>query len=370
MVQTQTILNVDDYTPGRYARTKMLQQSGFTVREAATGTDALTSAVEFNPALILLDVNLPDISGFEVCRQLRQNPATASTTVIHLSATYVDPDRQVEGLNAGADSYLVEPIEPAVLVATIRALLRARKAEEALRRSNEELAAFGYRVAHDLNEPLRTMVAHTQLLSHKLGPHLNESTGVNLELIVDAASRMQTFINGLLAYSRATHTAEQRVPLDCEDLLARVRANLADSIQSSCASITHDALPIVLAEPGLEQVFQNLISNAIKYCTPGMPPRIHIAARQYGNGWEFRITDNGVGIEPRQCSNIFQVFHRLHGQEIPGNGIGLALSKRIVEAHSGSIWVESEPGKGSTFCFRIPNDPADLPRSPGMHSRA
>jgi signal transduction histidine kinase len=359
------ILNVDDYTPGRYARTRMLQQSGFNVREAATGADALIAALECLPALVLLDVNLPDMSGFDVCRQLRQNPTTASTTVVHLSATSVAPDRQVEGLEGGADSYLVEPIEPAVLVATIRALLRARKAEEALRRSNEELAAFGYRVAHDLNEPLRTMVAHTQLLSRKLGPELSESNATNLQLVVEAASRMQTFIDGLLAYSRATHT-QQKTYMNCESVLARVCDSLAESIKASGATITHGTLPILLAEPGLEQVFQNLISNAIKYARPGVPPAIHIAARQDGDVWEFQVRDNGVGIEPAHRDNVFQVFHRLHGQEIPGSGIGLALSKRIVEAHSGTIWVESEPDKGSTFYFRIPGNTPDLSRASGI----
>jgi signal transduction histidine kinase len=369
MRQAPTVLNVDDYTPGRYARTRVLQQSGFSVREAATGVDALSSAFAHIPSVVLLDVNLPDMSGFDVCRQLRQNPSTAFTTVIHLSATSTGPDRQVEGLNGGADSYLVEPIEPAVLVATIRALLRARKAEEALRRSNEELAAFSYRVAHDLNEPLRTMVAHTQLLSRRLAPQLDEVNASNMQLVVEAASRMQTFIDGLLAYSRATHK-EQRVRLNCENVLSGVCASLAESITASGAVITHDPLPVVLAEPGLEQVFQNLISNAIKYAKPGVRPEIHISARTDGGSWEFQVRDNGVGIDAVQRDKVFQVFHRLHGQEIPGNGIGLALSKRIVEAQSGAIWVESEPGKGSTFYFRIPIEPADLSRTPDRYAQA
>lgn len=369
MSEMPVILNVDDYTPGRYARTKMLRQSGFKVCEAATGADALIAALECNPALVLLDVNLPDMSGFDVCRQLRQNPTTAFTTVVHLSATSIEPDRQVEGLEGGADGYLVEPIEPAVLVATIRALLRARKAEEALRRSNEELAAFGYRVAHDLNEPLRTMTALTQLLSRTLGPQLSGSNADNLHLVVEAAGRMQAFVDGLLAYSHSNHTQE-KVKLNCESILAGVRADLAESIKASGAVITHDPLPVLLAEPALEQVFQNLISNAIKYAKPEVPPLIHISAHLDGDCWEFQVRDNGVGIDSRQHNNVFQVFQRLHGQEIPGNGIGLALAKRIVEAHSGTIWVESEPDKGSTFYFRIPSNPADRSHAPGMHARA
>ena len=151
-----------------------------------------------NPSLILLDVNLPDMSGFEVCRQIRKDPKTGSTTVVHISATNIQPQQQVEGLDGGADSYLVEPVDPDVLVATIKAFLRARQAEEALRRSNEELERFGYRVAHDLSEPLRTMIAHTQLLGSNLGPQLTENSSKSLNLVIDAASRMQTFIDGLL----------------------------------------------------------------------------------------------------------------------------------------------------------------------------
>ena len=160
----ESILNVDDYGPGRYARTRVLQQAGFNVQEAATGKEALELASTYCPPLILLDVNLPDMSGFEVCRLMRQNPRTLSSTIVHISSSNVLPHHQVTGLNGGADSYLVEPIEPTVLIATVKAFFRAREAEEALRRSNEELEQFSYRVAHDLTEPLRTIVTHTQLM--------------------------------------------------------------------------------------------------------------------------------------------------------------------------------------------------------------
>ena len=164
----ESILNVDDYSPGRYARTKVLQHAGFKVREASTGEEALAMAEEFLPPIILLDVNLPDMSGFDVCKLIKRNPKTGAATVLHISATNIQTHHQVQGLDCGADSYLVEPVDPAVLIATIKAFLRARQAEEALRRSNEELERFAYRVAHDLNEPLRTMAAHTGLLKRNL----------------------------------------------------------------------------------------------------------------------------------------------------------------------------------------------------------
>jgi signal transduction histidine kinase len=355
----ESILNVDDYSPGRYARTKVLQQAGFVVREASTGKEALQLAAAYNPSLILLDVNLPDMSGFEVCRLIRKDPKIGSTTVVHISATNIQPQQQVEGLDCGADSYLVEPVDPEVLIATVKAFLRARAAEEALRRSNEELERFGYRVAHDLSEPLRTMIAHTQLLERTLGPHLPENSSKSLSFVIDAASRMQTFIDRLLTYAQLTHVTGQTGRFDSEQMLERTLSNLAATINASGARITHDPLPEVMADPALEQVFQNLISNAIKYRRTDVEPEIHISARADGDSWVFAIRDNGVGIEELQKENVFQIFRRLHGREIPGNGIGLALSKRIVEAHGGSIWVESVPGVGSTFYFRIPKQPGE-----------
>ena len=350
----ESILNVDDYGPGRYARTRVLQQAGFQVQEAATGKEALELATTYSPGLILLDVNLPDMSGFEVCRQLRQNPRTSASTILHISASSVMPHHQVTGLEGGADSYLVEPIDPLVLIATVKAFLRAREAEEALRRSNEELEEFSFRVAHDLREPLRTIVSHTQLLAIGLGKASPQDLSESLTFVVEAAKRMGLFIDGLLGYSRVSHDAGQIREIDCEELLAGATADLASSIQEAGAHLTHDPLPRVVASVGFEQVFINLIGNAIKYRREGVTPEIHVSARAEGESWIFSVRDNGIGIEPRYQDYVFQAFHRLHGREIPGSGIGLATCKKIVEAQGGSIWVESQTGSGSTFFFRLP----------------
>ncbi len=350
----ESILNVDDYIPGRYARTKVLRQAGFSVREAGTGREALREAIEHQPSIILLDVNLPDMTGFEVCKQIRKDPKIFGTTVVHISATNVQSHHQVEGLDCGADSYLVEPVDPAVLVATVKAFLRARQAEEALRRSNEELERFAYRVAHDLSEPLRTIIIQTQLLNRELAPQPNSNTSRSFDFVVDAASRMQSLINSLLEYAQITHVAAEIGPFDSEAVLTRIKADLKALIGASDALITHDPLPMVAAESSLQQVFQNLISNSIKYRQENLRPEIHISCRTVGDRNLFSVRDNGVGIEKDSLENIFRMFHRMHGPEIPGSGIGLALSRKIVEAHGGSIWVESEPGKGSTFFFSLP----------------
>jgi two-component system, sensor histidine kinase and response regulator len=348
------ILNVDDYVPGRYARTKLLQQAGYRVIEAGTGRETLGLVEEHKPALILLDVNLPDMSGFDVCRRLRNNPQTETVTIIHISASSVLTQHQVSGLDSGADGYLVEPVEPAVLLATVNAYLRARRAEEEMRKSNEELRWFAYRVGHDLNEPLRTITAHTQMLRLRLGEDRRPDISMSLDFIVEGAAKMRLFIEGLLHYSQATSGANKAGLIECESLLERVVANLDSSIRDSGARITHDSLPLVTATEQLEYVFQNLISNAIKYRKPDVAPEIHIAARADGNAWVFSVQDNGIGIEPEYRERIFEMFHRLHGSDIPGNGIGLALVRKIAAAHGGRIWVESEEGSGSTFYLWLP----------------
>jgi two-component system sensor histidine kinase/response regulator len=348
------ILNVDDYNPSRYARTKVLQQAGFNVTEAATGRDTLRIVADQNPLLVLLDVNLPDMTGFEVCHQIKTDPKTKGTTVVHISASSIQTHHQVYGLDTGAEGYLVEPIEPGLLIATVKAFIRARKAEDALRRSNDELEWFAYRVAHDLSEPLRTVTAHTQLLEEALTGKLDEKTFPHFHFVIDGAQRMKSFIDDFLRYAQVTHVDRERAALDCGALLEQVVSNLAAAIESCGARVTHDALPVVVADPALEYVFQNLISNAIKYRREDAPPEIHVSARAESVGWLFSVRDNGMGIEAQHRETIFDIFRRLNNRDIPGSGIGLALSRKIVKAGGGTIWVESEPGAGSTFYFTLP----------------
>src|SRR5579862_5950807 len=165
------ILNVDDYAPGRYARSKILRQFGFRVAEAGSGTEALRM-LEEHPDVVLLDINMPDLSGLEVCRRIKNDPTTASILVLHLSASSIQDSDRAIGLNNGADSYLTEPIEPEVLVATVRALLRARSAEEALRRSNQDLLTLTQLLSHDIREPLRAMNIYAELLQRSAAARL------------------------------------------------------------------------------------------------------------------------------------------------------------------------------------------------------
>ncbi len=225
-----------------------------------------------------------------------------------------------------------------------------------LRHSNEELRQFAYVASHDLQEPLRTITSFTQLIERRYKDKLDSDADEFIEYIVDAAKRMQTLINDLLNYSRVATKKKEIELIDIEEVFNSVLNNLNTAIYENDAEITHENLPKIMAEPGqMIQLFQNLIGNAIKFRKPEIPPKIHIKAHKDKNEYIFSVADNGIGMEPQYAERIFTIFQRLHTkEEYEGTGIGLAISKRVIELHGGQIWVESELGKGSTFYFTIP----------------
>ena len=225
--------------------------------------------------------------------------------------------------------------------------------EEELRRSNADLEQFAYVASHDLQEPLRMVSSYVQLLRRRYADKLGEDAQDFIEFAVDGAQRMQRLIDDLLAYSRVGTRGGPMEPADSGAALLRALGNLEARIEETGADVTHGPLPYVMGDSGqLVQLFQNLISNAIKYSQ--RKPRILVEAADAEEGWRFSVADNGIGIEPQYGERIFELFRRLHGRdEYSGTGIGLAICKKIVERHGGAIWVESEPGDGSTFYFTL-----------------
>lgn len=235
-----------------------------------------------------------------------------------------------------------------------RAQAKLEQVIAALERSNKELEQFAYIASHDLQEPLRMVASYVQLLAQRYEGKLDKDADDFIAFAVDGTIRMQRMINDLLTYSRVGTRGKEFQPTSCENVLGQAFANLQLAIKESGASVTHDPLPTVMAdESQLLQLFQNLISNAITYRDQELP-QVHVSAEQNRNEWAFSISDNGIGIEPQNFERIFQLFQGLHSRSHPGNGIGLASCKKIVERHGGRIWVESEVGKGSTFRFTVP----------------
>jgi two-component system sensor histidine kinase/response regulator len=375
-VPTAVLINVDDNEPARYARTRILLQAGFTVHDAATGGQALQKIGEVRPDLVLLDVHLPDMDGIEVCRWIKNREETAAVIVLQISASAVSAPQATAALNTGADSYLVEPVDPDVLVATIRALLRLRTAEravaqanrelseknvelqllnKALQRSNQDLEHFAYLGNHDLQEPLRNITTHIELLERTAASRFTESERQLFEVVIDGARRMTTLIQDVLAYSGIATETPTLSPTNLDEALQLAVKNLSEVIAKSSACVTAGELPMIYGDyQQLSRVFQNLIANSIKYCSPGLPIRLNIAAKQDSTGvWLISVRDNGIGIPQEHLEKIFEPFKRLHGREIPGTGIGLALCHRIIDAHGGRIWAESREGDGATFLFTL-----------------
>jgi PAS domain S-box-containing protein len=225
-----------------------------------------------------------------------------------------------------------------------------------LKRSNQELEQFAYMVSHDLQEPLRMVTSFVKLLEKRYKGQFDSNADEYIYYAVDGAERMQKLITDLLTYSRITSKDEEFELVNLESVLNKSILNLKVSIKENNARITYDELPTIKVDPiQITQLFQNLLGNAIKFRKDNEEPLIHVKADDNSDEWIFQVIDNGIGVDSQHKDFIFGVFQRLHEiNEYPGTGIGLSICKKIIERHKGEIWIESELGEGSKFCFTIP----------------
>lgn len=233
-----------------------------------------------------------------------------------------------------------------------------RELNDSLARSNKELEQFAYVASHDLQEPLRMVASYTELLEERYKGKLDEKADKYIGYAVDGAKRMQGLINDLLVLSRVNTRGKRFEPVDCSVLVEQVLHSMKSTIDEKQAIIQTESLPTVTGdETQLFQLFQNLIGNAIKF-HGAENPEVKIEAYQQNSTWTFSVQDNGIGIDPQFFDRVFIIFQRLHERgAYQGTGIGLSITKKIIERHGGKIWIDSEPNKGSTFYFSLPDNP-------------
>jgi signal transduction histidine kinase len=368
-------------------RTQIQAVEAESTREIATLRSGVPLGAESDTEIVLVDVARATAAMIadEIGLHIRisavdaQTSASDSTRLVILAsligigvalavaiAVTLTISRPLRRLKASADRIAAgEMVEPGFthrrdeigsLSRAMTTMVRSlNKQADELKRSNADLEQFAYVASHDLQEPLRMVSGFTGLLKRRYGGKLDADADEYIEFAVSGANRMQSLINDLLGYSRVGREEVAAKAVDTQAALDQALANLQTAIEDRSAMVSCGQLPMVWANHGmLVRLFQNLISNALKFCKAERPI-VRIQAEARGGDWVFSVADNGIGIDPQYKDRVFLIFQRLHKQsEYPGTGIGLAVCKRIVERNGGRIWLESEPGKGTTFFFTLP----------------
>jgi signal transduction histidine kinase len=377
MTEPPLVLNVNDHVANLYMVSKMLRNAGFRIAEARTGADALAKANDSaaRPEVIVLDVQLPDLSGFEVCRRLKADPQTRDIKIVHTSAAFVSSHNKAQGAEAGADGYLTQPFEPHELVATVRSLARLHATETDLVARNDALVAADRRkdeflamLAHELRNPLAAIQTGLPLLG-RFAPR-DDIEARAREVMQRQTKLLVQLVDDLLDVSRVTRN---RIELQLKEVdIARLVLQVCDGFRIRATEPRHQALiatvpdapVIVCGDPGrLEQVVTNLVDNASKYSDPGT--RIEVALRSAAGWVELIVRDHGIGIDAQTLPQVFELFTQAQtslDRARGGLGIGLTLVKTLVGLHGGTIEASSPGlGHGTSMTVRLPIREAAAP---------
>lgn len=381
------ILIVDDDPGMVQALARVIRPLG-RLRFATLGMDALRLMTEAPPDLVLLDAQMPGMSGFDVLEAIKRDPLLADIPVIFVTSQ-AEASFEQTGLEKGAADFIAKPIRPAIVQARVRTQLRLKQANDALKQvaatdrlnlaealkdlreshaqlqktaeelqlANEGLLQFVRISSHDLREPLNTVVQFVGLVEEDHGAELPADARHYLKLVRNAGERMRTLLDDVVRYARLQHgETEPRTPVALTPLMDELCDALAAQLDATGAQLHIGELPRVLGHASLlSQLFQNLVSNALKFVPPGSVPRIEITAQLAEGMATIGVKDNGIGISSEGQGRLFQPFARLNlRREFEGTGLGLAISRQIAEAHGGTIGVHSQPGEGSTFEVRLP----------------
>ncbi len=352
----QRILIVDDEPLNIEVFKDAFRKWPLEIRDSASGLEALELLREWTPDLAVLDVMMPEMDGLQLCRKLKEDPHLSQIPVMMLTARSGNGDI-IRGFEAGADDYATKPFVRQVLEARVQALLRAKTNQDALRRSEQQMAAFVATVAHDLKSPLSAQIGLTEALKYDM--QAPEAADL-VQRISRNARYSLDFVDDLLELLRAQSALAGTVRAEAKSIVERALSHLSAEIESKEAVIeVDDPLPVITCDADrIQQVFQNLLGNALKYVAQDVKPVVRISCEQTDNATVFHVSDNGIGIKEGDQSRVFESFVRLHDRsQYSGTGIGLDIVKRIIEAHDGEVWVTSKSGAGSTFSFRIPRSP-------------
>jgi two-component system sensor histidine kinase/response regulator len=364
------ILIVDDRPENLLALRTVLKDLDIELVEAGSGNDALKATLRHNFALALLDIQMPEMDGYELAAILREEAKTASLPFIFISAVYTDNLNVFKGYEKGAFSFITKPFQPEILINKVKFFIEKHQQEIAVFQLNEdlneknrelkfingELESFSYSVSHDLRAPLRTIQGFSNILIEEHNDALNGEGKQLLHTIGQSAIKMTNLIDCLLKFSRLGRKEVTKVSVDMNILVAEIVDEIKTAqLNKNVRWKIGELLPVEGDKELLRQVLTNLISNAIKYSAKRDQPEVEIGCQLNHKLVTYFIKDNGAGFNMKYKDKLFGVFQRLHeDDEYEGIGIGLAIVQRIVTRHGGTIWAEGEVDKGATFYFSVP----------------
>lgn len=348
------ILIIDDNVTNLKVAIEHLKAHGLEIIIARNGESGLERAAFAQPDLILLDVRMPGIDGFETCRRLKANETTKEIPVIFMTAL-ADVSDKVRGLTAGAVDYVTKPIHGEEVWARVNTHLTIRALQLEMAERIAELDAFAHTVAHDLKNPLGRIITGLDLLQEIAAPALEPQMQEILEISVNGGRQMVQIIEELLLLGSVRQSEVPAEPLFMAGIVQSTQERLLHIIEESGAEIiVPETWPTAVGyAPWIEEVWANYLSNGLKY--GGQPPRLQLGGEKIVDGQvRFWVRDNGVGLSPEDQAKLFQEFSRVHSHSIRGHGLGLSIASRIIKRLGGSVGVESELGQGSIFYFTLP----------------